>query len=103
MASVIDNGSAYDMEVVDDELFIYKKGQFDLSSEEQLRSILAVVDTISGELRNQSRLYADERVADKSQNIIAPQGARLKKGINWAVVVVVIFIIIFQAIEWFGS
>jgi hypothetical protein len=103
MAQLIDSGSAYDMEVVDDELYIYRSGRIDLGSEAELRQILAIVDAIGSDLREQTDYYSDERVGDRTQNIIASQGVRLKKGINWAVVVIVIFIIFFQAIEWFGD
>jgi len=83
MAKLIDNGGGFDMEVVDDELFIYKGESFGLGSEAELTKLLSIIDSIGTELSEQTDHYADERVADRAQNIIAPQGMRLKRGINW--------------------
>lgn len=103
MARLIDSGSSYDMEVIDDELFMYKSGRINLASETDLKAVLAIVDAIGKDLREQTDYYADERVGDRTRNIVAPQGARLKHGINWAVVVIIIAIVFFQLVEWFGN
>lgn len=97
MAKLIDNGGGFDMEVIDDKLFIYKNGGFDLGSEVGIMPLLNIVDSIASELREQTDYYADERVADRAQNIIAPQGIRLKRGINWlSVFFFVLFILFFS-------
>lgn len=102
MARLIDNGSAYDMEVIDDELFIYKSGKINLASETELRSLLAIVDAIGTDLRDQTDYYADERVGDRTQNIIAAPGARLKQSVNWVVVGFVILMILFYTFDLWG-
>lgn len=90
MAALIDNGSGYDMETIDTDLYIYRNNHFDLLNGEQLSSLFGIIDTIAGELRSQTKRYADERVGDRSMNMITPQGARLKKGVNWVVVGIVV-------------
>lgn len=96
MAALIDSGSSYDMEVIDDELYIYRVSHFNLASEQELRRMLAVVDTIQAQLRGQAVRYADERVGDRAQNIVAPQGARLKRGINWLTIILIISFVLYM-------
>ncbi len=81
MAALIDSGSKYDLEVMDNSLWIYSKGRFDMN-EPTLRQLLKIADTIGGELGDQSAGYVDERVGDRSANIVAAPGKRLKKSIN---------------------
>lgn len=94
MASVIDAGQAYDMEVVDDNLMLYIPGRVMLNSEARLAPLRSIVEEISSELRDQSNYYADDRVGDRSINIVAEPGRRLKSGVGvGAVVMFVIFIL----------
>lgn len=86
MAKLIDEGKGYDMEVIGKELYVYTSGRIDLSDQAVLSSVLGIVSTIAAELRDQTAHYADERVGDRSANVVAPQGARLKRGVNWFVV-----------------
>lgn len=102
MAKLIDNGSSYDMEVIDDELYLYRAGKIDLASELELKSLLAIVETIGTDLHDQTDYYADERVGDRTQNIIAASGARLKHGVNWVVVGFVILMILFYTFDLWG-
>jgi hypothetical protein len=102
MAKVIDSGSAYDMEVVDDELYLYRSGKINLASETELRSLLSIVEQIGTDLHDQVEYYADERVGDRAQNIVALEGARLKTGINWVVVVAVIIMTLFYTLDIWG-
>ncbi len=95
MARLIDSGSGFDMEVVDDELYIYRGNRFDIGSEAELRTVLGIVDAISSELREQTDYYADEQVGDRAQNIIAAPGARLKHGVNWVAVCIVLAFLIY--------
>lgn len=101
MAALIDNGSGYDMEAIDRDLYIYRNNHFDLLNGEQLSSLFKIVNTIANELRSQTKRYADERVGDRSANIIAPQGARLKKGVNWIVVGIVALFVGYHIAESF--
>lgn len=110
MARLIDSGSGFDMEVIDDELYIYRATPFNLSSETELRTLLGIVSTISSELKDQTGYYADERVGDRTQNIIAAPGARLKHGVNWLAVFIIVVMVVFytmdfwiQLIAWIGN
>lgn len=103
MAALIDNGSGFDMEVIGDELYIYKTGYFNLGSEKDIRSALSIVDVVRGELQDQTAYYADERVGDRTQNIIAPEGAQLKSGVNWVAIVLAAFIIVIWVWAWLNG
>lgn len=96
MATMIDAGQAYDMEVVDDNLMLYISGPVMLNSEAQLAPLRSIVEKIGSELRDQSDYYADERVGDRTMNIVAEPGRRLKSGVGvGAIVMFVIFILYF--------
>jgi hypothetical protein len=95
MAAVIDAGKAYDMEVVDDNLMIYAKGRIDLTKEQQLRPLLHIIDTIAGELKDQSKRYADERVGDRTMNIVAEPGRRLKSKLGWGAILTIILFVVY--------
>lgn len=93
MARLIDSGSGFDMEVIDDELYIYRGNRFNLGSEAELRTLLGITSVIGTEFEDQTGYYADERVGDRTQNIIASPGTRLKHGANWiAICFVVVFV-----------
>lgn len=100
MAAVVDAGQAYDMEVVDDNLMIYSQGHFKLDSEPQWRQLLGIIGKIGSELRDQSKRYADERVGDRTQNIVAEPGRRLKSGIGAFTIVIIIIVIVFQLLPF---
>jgi hypothetical protein len=94
MQVLIQSGRKYDMEIVDNELFIYQPTFIDLSSEVRLREALTAMTAISTELRDQTKRYSDERVVGApGAQVVAEPGRRLKKGVNWLVVMIVVGII----------
>lgn len=90
MATMIDNGERYDMEIVDDMLYIYSQESLDLLSAGRLEPLLAVVDTISRDVSKQTIHYRDDRVGDRTHDVVAVPGQRLKQGFNLAMVVLVV-------------
>lgn len=90
MATMIDNGERYDMEIVDDTLYIYSQLPLDLLSAQRLEPLLQIVDVIGQDLSKQTARYSDERVGDRSLDSVALQGQRLKKGFNLTIILVVI-------------
>lgn len=95
MAAVIDSGRAYDMEVIDDSLMLYSTTPFILDSKGQLNTLLGVIEKIGNELRDQSDYYADERVGNRTANIIAEPGRRLKSGVNAGAIVAFVLVILY--------
>ena len=82
MALLIDESSAFDVEIVDDWLFLYSTKPFDLLQPATWQRLDRIVGTVGAKTRRQTERYADERVAQPSLNIVAPQGRRLRRGIG---------------------
>lgn len=99
MASLIDHGDRFDIEVVDDNLFLYNSGKFILESEQEIRALLEVTDKISSEMNEQTDYYADERVANRSVNEIAVPGKRLKRGVSAAAIIIFILVTSYYFLE----
>lgn len=103
MAAVIDAGQAYDIEVIDDNLVLYASGKIRLDSEESLSKILLIINKIAGELRDQSHHYADERIGDHTQNIVAEPGRRLKSGVSRTTIVIVVLAVLYYLYVFIDS
>jgi hypothetical protein len=99
MAAMVDYGQEYDIEIVDDELFIYSGNHFALDKQEFYKRILKIIDAIGSEVIAQTDYYTDERVGNRAANIIAPGGQRLKSGFNWLVVVLILIIVYFNIVQ----
>lgn len=102
MSTLIDFGSHYDMEVIDDNLLFYTGSHYHLTSEESLREALGILDKISAEILDQSDYYADARTGNRAANIVAEPGRRLKSRFNFAVVVIIVLIMLYQIFTVFG-
>jgi hypothetical protein len=61
-----------------------------------VQRLFDIVDTVGSKTLSQTDRYADERIGDRSVDIVAPAGARLKRSIP--VVAVVAFIVF--AVFW---
>ena len=70
MAALIDFGRTYDIEIVDDYLLFYGTQQLTLDSQQQLESLLGVIEIVSKEIHDQSHRYADERVGEPALDVI---------------------------------
>jgi hypothetical protein len=99
MAAVIDVGQTYDMEVVDDNLMLYSTDRGVLSSEDRLNTLLAIIEKIGTELRDQSDYYTDERTGDRAANIVAEPGRRLKNSVSIPTIIAVVLVIIYHIIN----
>ena len=97
MALLIDESSAFDVEIVDDWMFVYSTRPFDLLQPSVWQRLDRIVQTVGSKTLDQTRLYSDERVADRTLNIVAPQGQRLRRGVAPGAVVFAIV-----ALAWLG-
>lgn len=86
MQVLADQGKDFDMEIVGNELFVFRVGKLNLAAKPELEKMLRVINAISAELRDQTRRYQDERAAAVQPGVVAEQGRRLKKGLNWVVI-----------------
>lgn len=93
MALLIDQSAQFDAEVIDDRIYFYYL--WDSSYEINLdivRQALAIINTVGMKVYRQTDSYADERVADRTQNTVAQGGQRLKRAVSWFTVIIILII-----------
>src|SRR5690606_27767455 len=90
MAILIDEAAPYDVEIVDDWMFVYSRTPFDLAHRPTLERLFRIVETVGAKTLRQTVRYADERIGDFSADIVAPAGARLKRGVSIVAVLVAV-------------
>lgn len=86
MASLIEESSAYDLEIVDDWMFLYSRSAIDIDDPATLARLFRISETVGAKTLRQTQLYSDDRVGNRSVNVVAAPGQRLKKS-NTLVVV----------------
>lgn len=85
MALLIDEAGVVDVEVIDDWVFLYRFGGFDLADDATMSKLFRIIDTVGAKLLDRSSSYADSRmnVADAggrlSFNEVSAAGVRLKR------------------------
>jgi hypothetical protein len=103
MQALIDTANGYDCEVIDDDLYIYPGLQAQITDPVQLEKILKISQILQREFGDQTDYYADERVGDRSLNLIAPSGARLKTGMSATAIVTAAIVIIYIVFSSYNS
>lgn len=98
MAAFIDNVTAYDAEIIDDSLYIYRSTQFDFGQVKDFGEIMRVTAAINEKITSQTTRYADENVADRSLNQVAEPGRKLKHG-KW--VAGIVFLVVAAALYFY--
>ena len=94
MAVLIDECKDYDIEIVDDKLYLYRNTHFKLDGSDEMKSILKVVDVLRHELHTQTGRYADDNVRlSRHTNVVADKGRRLKKGYRTTVVMAILAVL----------
>jgi len=101
MALLIDNASAYDVEIVDDWMFVYSTGTFPMTDASTVQRLLRIADTVGAKALDRVARYSDDR-ADPRAPIgggtdaaggpapagVAPQGRRLRTRVPLTVLIV---------------
>lgn len=90
MALLIDEAAPYDVEIVDDWMFVYSQTPFDVMQPATYERLFRIVDTLGSKTVQRTDRYADERVGDRSLDVVAPQGRRLKRGISIGAIVIAV-------------
>lgn len=93
MALLIDHMARYDIEVIDNYVYVYSR-QFTLD-EHTIRNLIGLGTWIYQEFEENTHRYADERIGSFSTNMVAEQGRRLKRRIPWVLVAIVIACIVY--------
>ncbi|MBG6238577.1 hypothetical protein IWX78_001549 [Mycetocola sp. CAN_C7] len=79
MVVLLDEGADFDIEILDDVLFLYRPRRFVLSDPAEWRKIERILDTIGLGTAKRTVNYRDERVGNRDTNTIAAQGSRLPR------------------------
>jgi len=95
MALLIDDASAFDVEVVDDRLFAYYSGRIDTADPLTVRRLFAIATTVGAKTLDRAERYHDDRAGTSASafgasdparpahpSMIAPQGRRLRQRVN---------------------
>lgn len=103
MMAMIDHVKQYDMEVVDDILYIYPSDELSLTTKDTMEPLLHVIEVLQEELGKQTAHYTDERVGNTSQNVVSEPGRRLKTRFNYVVVAIGLLIFGLQVGTYFSE
>lgn len=87
LALLIDESRHFDVEIVDDWMFVYSAAALDMTDQEALRRLFRIVDTVGAKMLRQTKRYSDERA---SGGIVAPAGQRLRHPMPAAFVLVAV-------------
>lgn len=83
MALLIDNAAPFDVEIVDDWMFVYSATPFPSTAPGVYQRLFRIVDTVGAKTLTQTDRYVDQNIGDFAANVVAPHGQRLKRG--WSV------------------
>ena len=90
MALLIDEAAPFDVEIIDDWMFVYSSKKFEPTSPALYQRLFRIVDTVGAKTLAQTDRYVDERIGSFAANMVAPKGQRLAKGVPVAAIVIVI-------------
>lgn len=100
MALLIDEAAPFDVEIVDQWLFVYAAQPFPLADPHTYQRLLRIVDTVGRKTLSQTDRYRDERVGDIAANVVAPPGRRLRAGLPLATIVVGAVFVVFWGLSF---
>lgn len=103
MQAMIDAAHDYDCEIIDDSLYLYSPSKLKLTDAKRLQEIVHIASLLSKEFTEQTDYYADSRVGDRSQNIIAAPGKRLATKVPVATIILITLFGLFYVWSLFFS
>lgn len=98
MAEFIDYSSEFDIEVVDDYMFIYSNKPFSLDLQPVVEKIFRIIDIVGGEMLENGKRYTDYRVGDPHAGVVAWEGRRLKRPFIFKIATLVPFMVVWGII-----
>ena len=105
MALLIDDASPFDVEIVDNWLFLYSARPFQSLAAATYQRLFRIVQTVGAKTVSQTERYHDDRVGSASANIVAPAGQRLRHGVSVSSLVifgVIVVIWVVNVVQGFG-
>lgn len=92
MALLIDESAAFDMEIVENWMFLYRKGGLDTAHPATLQRVFRIIDTVGAKAQRRTERYADERIGDRDVDLVASQGLRLRRDYRAVVIITAVVI-----------
>jgi hypothetical protein len=92
MALLIDEAAPFDVEIIDDWMLVYSSVAFRTGDANMYARLFRIIDTVGAKTLTQTDRYVDERVGTFAANFVAPAGARLKRRVSIASVIVAVVV-----------
>jgi len=103
MALLIDKTAAFDVQIIDDCLYVYSWQPFILGDEAVMQRLMGIVETVGKKMVDATDQYQDDHQVTLAQDAVAPQGLRLKKSKHVVrTVLVTLYVLVFVAIFGYG-
>lgn len=93
MALMVQYAADYDIEIIDDTLYLFAPGHLDITDSARLAELSTIGTALLHKLDKNVRRYADEIIGDRSVNLVASQGSRLQQR-AWSVAAITCLIYI---------
>jgi hypothetical protein len=103
MALLIDEAAPFDVEIIDDWMFVYSAKPFVSADPAVYQRLFRIVDTVGAKALQQTDRYTDEHAGSFGANYVAPQGQRLRRGVSAGAIVFVVIFIAFWGIPWISA
>jgi hypothetical protein len=83
MAVLIDYGSDFSFEVVNNYLLVYSAGLYKLEDEHAVRQLVLIAAVIGREFQENTSRYSDSTVRDRKTDIVMPRGRKLRTKVHF--------------------
>jgi len=104
MALCIDEAAPFDIEIVDDWMFIYSPTAFRMDDPQLLARLFRIIATVGAKALRGTDRYQDEKVvAPFAANAVAAPGQRLRRRFPTALVVVLIVVLVLPLLVGVGA
>lgn len=100
MAMMIDLGAKYDVEIIDDKLFLYGAGHMRRFDRKLYESAFTILNVFGKKMHARVDYYADERIGDRTIDAVDVAGYRLQRSRTKKIISTTITIIIIWFILW---
>ena len=100
MQRMIEVTSRYDSEIIDDDLYVFRTGKLKMKDSQQVEELMGIADVIYAKLSSQTDYYTDERVGDRSLNVVADQGKRLREGLSVATIITIVIFLVYYIVTF---
>lgn len=95
MALLIDNAAPFDVEVIDDWMFVYASQPFTMTWPGVYGRLFRILQTVGAKTVTQTDSYADDRTAlPFAANVVAPPGTRLRQRVPIVAIVIVALVVL---------